>query len=272
MVGTVVVFPNRTPHKFEYANSCATNVIVKSGVQTLSCGMFFNCYRISNIQFEEPCRLQIIAECAFEKCTYLTEFQYNQNVLVCTQAFKHCTSLYAVKIASTDVWPDTFAGCSNLMLYTNPEKEVTFHINSWNGCSALTMVKANTINNIEYIIDSNQSIRCIICDNIEAVYEAQIVMTRAPKIYFYVKPSLWLLLTHTKLQIITQSTFSKVWNKYILECKFFSYKHTSNITFKRAMKSLILSLSRSEIYIPAELLWIIVSFIDVQANWLPIII
>lgn len=117
------------------------NVIIGSGVTSISREAFAGCYNLETIII--PDGITMIGDDAFYGCSSLTEIRIPASVKsVGGSAFKNCSSLTQISIPEGVYWLEsTFSGCSNLLSVDLPDSLLFIDESTFKDCEKLEEIK-----------------------------------------------------------------------------------------------------------------------------------
>ena len=124
-----------------YRNQEVKNVIIESGITSISRNAFEGCRNLTTIIV--PDGITMIGDNAFYGCSSLTEIRIPASVKsVGGSAFKNCSSLTQISIPEGVYWLEsTFSGCSSLLSVNLPDSLLDIENFTFKNCEKLEEIK-----------------------------------------------------------------------------------------------------------------------------------
>ena len=141
-----ISFIDNDSNPFNYANNLylnnelVTDLIIPSGVTSISDCALYNCTSITSVTIQSG--VKIIGERAFENCTSITSVTIPDGVTsIGDSAFEDCTSLTEVNIPDgvTSIGDSAFRNCPSLTSINIPSSVTSIGNYAFHDCSALTI-------------------------------------------------------------------------------------------------------------------------------------
>lgn len=141
-----------------------THLIVASSVATIEAYCFFQCRRLTSVEFQEglqvigenafgfctsmkrlrfPSSLRVIGNSAFTRCTGLQVAELNEGLeVLLSHSFSCCTSLTNFRIPATvrGIEPGLFSNCAQLYSVELPDRLRVIHGLAFEDCSSLRLI------------------------------------------------------------------------------------------------------------------------------------
>ena len=117
-----------------------TSITIPSSVTTVESNAFANCKSLTNVTFEEGCRLGSIGWSMFAGCSSLESITIPSSVTkIDTYAFQNCSALESVEIPNSVKYIESYAfsGCGSLESIEIPNSVISVGRDAFSGCGSL---------------------------------------------------------------------------------------------------------------------------------------